>query len=147
MGRRHWVVSRRSWLTSDTIAHGLGDKPWGCAGALPGDQGLADPLQEMGAVAQHVARLGDAAATQVFEHDRQVVGQLPRRELESGAFVAALALSRPTAARPGAIAAPIWCVCRRRSRACAASWSATPRPKACWTATPSAPARLIRRAS
>src|SRR5262249_8538811 len=45
------------------------------------------------------------------------------------------------AEKAGAIAAPTSCAWRKRSRVCAASSSATPRPKACSTATPSAPAR------
>src|SRR5262245_17667548 len=59
----------------------------GGIGALSGDQGLANPLKQMGAVAQHVACLGRASAAQIFEYHRQVVGQFLGRELKSGALV------------------------------------------------------------
>src|SRR5215469_7958916 len=61
----------------------------GGIGAAAGDERLADALEEVGAVAQKRMRFPKVAAAEIFEYDRQIVGQLARRQLVAGAPVEA----------------------------------------------------------
>src|SRR5215472_13416581 len=57
--------------------------------AAAGEERLADALEDVGAVAQERARLAKVAAAEIFENDRQIVGQLARRQLVAGPLVEA----------------------------------------------------------
>ena len=52
----------------------------------------------MRAVREHLARLGEIAAAQIFEHDGEVVRQFARRQFESRALVELLELDHGLAA-------------------------------------------------
>src|SRR6516165_11964743 len=61
----------------------------GGIGAAAGDERLADALEDVGAVAQERTRFPKVAAAEIFEYDRQIVGQLARRQLVAGPLVEA----------------------------------------------------------
>src|SRR5215469_11733986 len=43
---------------------------------------MADRRQDVAAIGEYRARLGDVAIAQIFQHDRKVIGQFASRELE-----------------------------------------------------------------
>src|SRR5499427_2894436 len=57
--------------------------------AAAGEERLADALEDVGAVAQERTRFPKVAAAEIFEYDRQIVGQLARRQLVAGPLVEA----------------------------------------------------------
>ena len=93
-------------FTGGTLSTSIGLSPGddeqglqdGRVAASPRDQGPADRRQDMGAVGQHLARLGKIAAAQIFEHDRQIIGQFARGELEPRPLVELLELDHGLAA-------------------------------------------------
>src|SRR5579883_1583936 len=56
----------------------------------PRNKRSADRNKNVRAVCEHRSRLGNVAAAQIFEDDRQVIRQLPRQEVESRPLVNAL---------------------------------------------------------
>src|SRR6185437_8230769 len=55
--------------------------------ALPGDQSSGNHLQNVGAVDEHVAGLGQLATTEILEDHRQVIWQLVSDEIKAGRTV------------------------------------------------------------
>src|SRR6516162_8973515 len=62
------------------------------------DKGLADPSQNVGAITQELARLSEISAAEILEHNREIVGQLARRQIKSRPLVEILEVDHRLAA-------------------------------------------------